>query len=57
MRSSTRKITAQVATEAIVNTPYDFDPETVEAVRIEAIAAGVSRFYVDMLPAAREATS
>ena len=46
-----RKATAQVAVEAIVNVYGDgYDLETIAAVRSEAIAAGVSDFYVDMLP-------
>jgi len=44
------KVTAQVAVEAIVNDPTAYDRETVEVVRADAIALGVSSFYVDMLP-------
>lgn len=43
------QITAQVAVEAIVDDPNAYAPETVHAVLAEALAAGVSPFYTDML--------
>lgn len=44
-----RKVTAQVALESVINHREDYEPETVALVREEATAAGVSTFYLDMV--------
>lgn len=44
------RITAQVACEAIVNHPNDgWDTETMGAVLVDALAAGVPPLYTDLL--------
>lgn len=44
-----RKLTAQVAVEAIAEHRADYQSETVAMVRAEATAAGVSTFYLSMI--------
>ena len=43
------KVTAQVAVEAILNTPDAYTPETMRIVFDDAAKAGVSDFYLDQL--------
>lgn len=44
-----RKVTAQVAVEAVVDNPSAYDESTRTAVRWEAVQAGVHKRYVAML--------
>lgn len=55
--SNHRKISAQVATEAIINDSQGYDVSTVEAVLDEARVAGVASLYVEMLEAVLERMS
>lgn len=48
------QIAVQVAVEAIVNNPYDYDSDVVDAVRRAATAAGTPSMYVEMLPEGTE---
>ena len=49
MMRTADQVTAQVATEAIINDPDDYELDTMVSVLAHARAVGVAQLYVDQL--------